>query len=160
MKKIMALLLAVLMMMVMLTGCGNDPVAEDLEKFINTDMVEVNAKYEDLKAEMNKWDSIKDDQGLISSIKDNVLPNIQESLELLSQIEPKTEEVKAIKEKYKKVLDSYKEGYQGILSALETNEEAAVEEAGKKIDEGVKYLDEYNQALEDLAKEKDMEVSY
>jgi len=141
MKKIMALLLAVLMMMVMLTGCGNDPVAEDLEKFINTDMVEVNAKYEDLKAEMNKWDSIKDDQGLISSIKDNVLPNIEESLELLSQIEPKTEEVKAIKEKYKKVLDSYKEGYQGILSALETNEEAAVEEAGKKIDEGVKYLD-------------------
>jgi len=97
MKKIMALLLAVLMMMVMLTGCGNDPVAEDLEKFINTDMVEVNAKYEDLKAEMNKWDSIKDDQGLISSIKDNVLPNIEESLELLSQIEPKTEEVKAIK---------------------------------------------------------------
>jgi len=58
------------------------------------------------------------------------------------------------------MLDTYKEGYQGMLSAAEAGDAAAAETAGAKLDEGVKLLDEYNKALEALAKEKNMEISY
>lgn len=160
MKRIMTTLLAMVMMIAMLTGCGSDPVAEELEKFLNQDMVAVNAKYEELKAEMNKWDSLEDDAALIASLKGNVLPNIDESLAMLSKIDLQTEELKAIKEKYQKMLEAYKEGFQIMLSAAEAGDEAGVEASGVKIDEGIKLLDEYSKALEDLAKEKNMEVTY
>ncbi len=160
MKKIMTALLAMVMMIGMLTGCGSDPVAEELEKFVNTDMVAINEKYEDLKAEMTKWQSLEDDAALIASLKDTVLPNIDESLNLLSKINLQTEEVKEIKEKYKKVLDTYKEGFQVMLSAAETGDEAGLNAADEKIAEGIKLIDDYNKALENLAKEKKMEISY
>jgi hypothetical protein len=160
MKKTMILLLAMVMAIGVLTGCGTDPVAVELEKFLNTDMVEINAKYEDLKKEVAKWDSLEDDAALVASNKGTVLPNIDACLELLSKIELQTEDVKEIKAKYQKVLEVYKEGYQSMQSAAEAGDAAAVEAAGAKIDEGIKLLDEYNKALEALAKEKDMKVEY
>lgn len=160
MKKMMIALLAMVMAIGMLTGCGSDPVAAELEKFLNTDMIAVNEKYEDLKAEMAKWSSLESDAEMIDSIKNIVLPNINDSLDLLSKIELQTEEVKAIKEKYKKMLDTYQEGYQGMLSAAEASDEAGVEAASAKLEEGIKILDDYNKALEDLSKEKNMEISY
>jgi ElaB/YqjD/DUF883 family membrane-anchored ribosome-binding protein len=136
------------------------PVAEELEKFLNTDMVGINAKYEDLKAEVGKWDNLEDDAALVVSINDVILPNLDSSLELLSKIQLQTEEVKEIKDKYQKVLEAYKEGYQSMQSAAEKGDTAAVEAADAKIEEGVKLLDEYNKSVEDLAAEKDMTVEY
>ena len=49
MKKILALLLMVVMSFALLTGCGSDPVYDDLENFLNVEMVEINADYENLK---------------------------------------------------------------------------------------------------------------
>ena len=158
MKRRISVLLVFVMVFAVLTGCGSDSVADELEKFINTDMVGVNAKYDALKTEMGKWESLESDEALVSSLKDTIMPNIDESLNLLSKIELQTEEVKAIKEKYKKALDAYKEGFQGILSAVETDGDAEKEMA--KLETALTLLDEYNKALEDLAKEKNMEVKY
>ncbi len=160
MKKLIAIFLTMIMALGMLTGCGSDPVKEELEKFLNTDMVEINAKYDDLKAEMAKWDSFEDDKDIIASLKNTVLPNINDSLDLLSKIELNTEEVKAIKEKYKKVLETYKIGFQSMMTTAEAGDIDGIEAATEKIDEGVKLLDDYNKALEALAKEKDMEIQY
>lgn len=160
MKKLLTALLTLVMIIGMLAGCGSDPVAEELEKFVNTDMVEVNKKYEDLKTEMAKWQSLEDDAALVASLKDVVLPNIDQSLDLLSKINVQTEEVKQIKDKYKKVLDTYKEGFQGMISAAESGDDASIDKASEKINEAVKLVDEYNQALEELAKEKNLEVTY
>ncbi|HOV27795.1 MAG TPA: hypothetical protein PK566_15745 [Pseudobacteroides sp.] len=160
MKKAIFVLMAMVMTFGLLTGCGSDPVAEELEKFLNTDMVGINAKYEDLKAEVGKWDNLEDDAALVVSINDVILPNLDSSLELLSKIQLQTEEVKEIKDKYQKVLEAYKEGYQSMQSAAEKGDTAAVEAADAKIEEGVKLLDEYNKSVEDLAAEKDMTVEY
>ena len=65
-----------------------------------------------------------------------------------------------IKEKYVKVMEAYKEGYTKMLEACDTNDEQTVTEATEKIDEGIKLLDDYNNALESLAKEKDMKIEY
>lgn len=136
------------------------PVADDFEKFLNTDMVDVNANYDKIKEESAKWGDLETNEEIKDSINNGIMPNIDDSLDKLSKIKPETDEVKAIKEKYVKVMEAYKEGYTKMLEACDTNDEQTVTEATEKIDEGIKLLDDYNNALESLAKEKDMKIEY
>ena len=159
-KKVMAGMLMGIMVIGMLTGCGGDPVADDFEKFLNTDMVDVNANYDKIKEESAKWGDLETNEEIKDSINNGIMPNIDDSLDKLSKIKPETDEVKAIKEKYVKAMEAYKEGYTKMLEACDTNDEQTVTEATQKIDEGIKLLDDYNNALESLAKEKDMKIEY
>lgn len=158
-KKIIAAVLLTVMAMSILTSCG-DTVASEFEKFLNTDMVDINANYEKLKEEMTNWNNFETVDEIANSINTVILPNINESMEKLAAIELETDEVKEIKAKYEKVLSTYKEGYEIMLDYCATNDEAKADEANQKIDEGVNYLNEYNAALETLAKEKDMQIEY
>lgn len=159
-KKIVVGMLLGMMVVGMLTGCGSDPVADDFEKFLNTDMVDVNANYEKLKEESAKWGDLETNEEIKDSINNVIMPNLDDTLDKLSKIKPETDEVKDIKAKYVKVIEAYKEGYTKMLEACDTNDEQTVTEATEKIDEGIKLLDEYNNALESLAKEKDMKIEY
>lgn len=163
MKKLVKFVLGIVasaMVIGALSGCMSDPVADDFTKFMNEDMVEVNANYEALKAESGKWESFETNEEMTNSISNVILPNINESLDKLAAIEPQTDEVKAIKDLYVKMLNTYKEGYEIMLEACNTDDETLVDQASAKIEEGLKLLDEYNLALEKLAKEKDLEVQY
>ncbi|MBQ4145495.1 MAG: hypothetical protein IJD36_02590, partial [Clostridia bacterium] len=82
------------------------------------------------------------------------------SLEKLKDITPETEEVKAIKDKYVKVMETYKTGFEALSEGCETQEEATINAGSQKLEEAVELLDEYNKALEDLAKEHGSEVEY
>ena len=163
MKKLVKIVLGIVasaMVIGALSGCMSDPVADDFTKFMNEDMVEVNANYEALKAESGKWESFETNEEMTNSISNVILPNINESLDKLAAIEPQTDEVKAIKDLYVKMLNTYKEGYEIMLEACNTDDETLVDQASAKIEEGLKLLGEYNSALEKLAKEKDLEVQY
>lgn len=159
-KKAMAGFLLLIMTMGMLTACGGDPVADDFEKFLNTDMVDVNANYEDMTAEAGKWDSFETTDEAVSSINDVLLPNIDDSLDKLSEIKPETDEVKELKDTYVKMLKAYKEGYEKLLAACEADDETIATEATEKIEEALKLLDDYNAGLESLAEEKGMKIEY
>ena len=100
MKKTFALLLMVAMSFILLTGCGTDPVYEDLSNYLNVEMVEVNADYEKLTAEVGTWETLPDDDAIKKSIDDTLLPLVNGSIEKLKDINPETEEVKEIKDKY------------------------------------------------------------
>ena len=118
-KKVMAGMLMGIMVIGMLTGCGGDPVADDFEKFLNTDMVDVNANYDKIKEESAKWGDLETNEEIKDSINNTKM-----------------------------------------LEACDTNDEQTITEATEKIDEGIKLLDDYNKALESLAKEKDMKIEY
>lgn len=158
-KKMIMLIATMILGIVFLTGCG-DPVADELEKFLNEDMVEINASYDDLKAEMAKWENFKENSEFAASLNDTVLPNINESLAMLSKIELTTDEVKEIKAKYEKALSTYKEGFEILQSACETDDEETIGKAKEKIENALSLVNEYNEALEKLAKEKDMKIEY
>ena len=139
--------------------------ADMLRKDINADREShgkkpLNANYEKIKEESAKWGDLETNEEIKDSINNGIMPNIDDSLDKLSKIKPETDEVKAIKEKYVKVMEAYKEGYTKMLEACDTNDEQTVTEATEKIDEGIKLLDDYNKALESLAKEKDMKIEY
>ncbi|MBE6623795.1 MAG: hypothetical protein E7621_06410 [Ruminococcaceae bacterium] len=159
MKKIFALLLMVVMSVTLLAGCS-DPVYDDLENFLNVEMKEVNEEYTKLTEEVGKWEAFEDDADIKKSIDSVLLPLVNSSLEKLKSITPETEEVKAIKDKYVKVMDAYKTGFEALSEGCETQEEATINAGSQKLEEAVELLDEYNKALEELAKEHGSEVEY
>ena len=160
MKKIFSLLLMVVMSVTLLAGCGSDPVYDDLENFLNVEMKEVNAEYTQVTAEVGTWEALEDDTAIKKSIDDTLLPLVNGSLEKLKDITPETEEVKAIKDKYVKVMETYKTGFEALSEGCETQDEATINAGSQKLEEAVELLDEYNKALEELAKEHGLEVEY
>ena len=160
MKKIFALLLMVVMSVTLLAGCGTDPVYEDLSNYLNVEMVEVNADYEKITAEVGTWETLEDDNAIKKSIDDTLLPLVNGSLEKLTEINPATEEVKEIKDKYVKMMDAYKASFEFLAEGCETQDEATINAGNEKLEEALELLDEYNKALEDLAKEHGSEVEY
>ena len=61
-----------IMVIGMLTGCGGDPVADDFEKFLNTDMVDVNANYDKIKEETAKWGDLETNEEIKDSINNGI----------------------------------------------------------------------------------------
>ena len=159
MKKLLSCFFALVMSLSLLTGCG-DAVADEFETFLNTKMADVNAKYNDLITELEKWTNLETDTEMIDSLKKVIIPNIDEQLSMLNAIELKTDEVIEIKEKYKIMLEKYKEGYSTMLTALESADITALENSLTLVEEGLTALDAYNKALEDLAAEKGMTIAY
>lgn len=153
MKKLLVLLLMVVMSLTLMTGCGGDPVYDELENYMNVEMVEVNANYESIKAEVANWQNFTTDAELNASISDVLLPLIDDSLAKLDAMALETEEVNAIKDKYVAVMEAYQAGFSAIL-------EGDVDTGNAKIEEGVALIDEYNTALEELAAEVGAEVTY
>lgn len=160
MKKIFSLLLMVVMSVTLLAGCGTDPIQADLENFLNVEMTEVNADYTKITEEVGKWEAYEDDAQILASINDTLLPLVESSLTALKDINPETEEVKAIKDKYVKVMDTYKVAFETLAEGCETQEDATINAGSEKLEEAVGLLDEYNKALETIAAEYDLEVEY
>ncbi len=158
-KKVAALLCMV-MVFGACSGCGSDPVAEEFETFMNENMVDVNANYEKLKAEVAKWANFENDAQYVDSINNVLLPNVNESLEMLSKIEVQTEEVNSIKAKYEDMLNTYKESFTMLADACLNADVAGVEAATEKMADAVALLEVYNAALEELAEEKGLTVEY
>ncbi len=160
MKKLGTLVLTLMMGFSLLTGCGSDPVADELEKFVNTDMKEVNANYKEMTDEVANWASYEDDAAFVTSLEDVLIPNVEESLDILSKAEVTTDEVKSLKDKYTKSLDKYKEGFELMLSAANNGDADLLTEGMAVTEEALALLDEYNAAMEALAEEKGMKVTY
>ena len=159
MKKLLALLLMVVMSFTLLTGCS-DPVYDDLSNFLNVEMVDVNADYTKITEEVGTWETLEDDAAIKKSIDDTLLPLVNGSLEKLKDITPETEEVKAIKDKYVKVMETYKTGFEALSEGCETQDDDTINAATEKLSEAVSLLDEYNKALEELSKEHGGEIEY
>ena len=160
MKKIFALLLMVVMSVTLLAGCGTDPIQADLENFLNVEMTDVNINYNRLTEEVGKWETYEDDAQILASINDTLLPLVDASITALKDINPETEEVKAIKDKYVKVMDAYKVAFETLAEGCETQEDETINAGSAKLEEAVELLDEYNKALEELAAKFDLEVEY
>ena len=88
------------------------------------------------------------------------MPIVNDSLAALEDIKPETDEVKAIKEKYVKVMETYKVAFETFTDAINTQDEDTAIAAAEKLSEAVELLDEYNSDLEKLAKEHNLEVEY
>ncbi len=159
MKKFLTLLTVVAMCFAFLTGCS-DPVFDDFENFLNVEMTDVNENYEKIKVEVGTWEELEDDAALESSLSDVLLPLVNNALDKLKDVKPETEEVKELKEKYIKMMNAYKDGFEEVLEGIREVAEDKVVNGSDMLSDALELLDDYNNALEKLAKEVDAEIEY
>jgi len=152
MKKLISLLLMAVMSLTILTGCG-DPVYDEFEKYMSVDAVKVNENYTKITEEATKWGEYEEDEQMVTSITEVMLPLVNESLDILQKITLETEEVKNINIKYIKVMEAYRDGFNLILEGFQEQDADKLTNGDQKINEGITLLDEYNAALEELAEQ-------
>ncbi|MBQ9940364.1 MAG: hypothetical protein IJO74_02365 [Clostridia bacterium] len=160
MKKLLVVLLMAVMSVTLLAGCGSDPVFDDLKNFLNVGMADVNADYENIKAELSTWETLEDDSAIAQSIDGVLLPLVNGSLEKLQAVTPATQEVGEIKAKYVKMMEAYKKAFELLSEACVTQEDATIEAGNESLGEALELLDQYNSALEELAKAHGGEIEY
>ncbi len=97
---------------------------------------------------------------MAKNAKETVLSLTDDSWAMLSQINPATEEVKSIKDIYVNAMQTYKNAFSMILSALEQGNVELMEEGGLVIESALYSLNEYNKALETLAESKGLTIEY
>ena len=158
MKKLTVWACILMMGLVLLTGCGSDPVADELEKFINTDMAQINTNMIATSDEFAKWENFKTAEELQESLNNTILPRINDSLNKITKIQLETQEVQALKAKYETMLQKLKDSCDHASTALQTNDEQGMTNANEEIKEAVALYEEYNQAAQALAKEHGVEV--
>lgn len=84
-----------------MAGCGPDPVAEDIaayrakvNEFVTLE-VEAGTAFESVTGA-----NAKDDEELVKTMVDTVIPKYREFIDRLEAVQPQTEEVRALHEKY------------------------------------------------------------
>lgn len=159
MKKLLAIILMAVMTITVLAGCSN-PIYDDLSNYLNNEMAEINADYTNLTTEVAKWADFEDDAALAESINTVLLPLVDGMLTKLEAVSPATEEVKALKAKFAEMLESYKTGFETLAEGCVTQDDATIEAGNAGIEKGIELLDEYNTALEALAKQVGGEIEY
>lgn len=141
---------------------GDELLFNDFEKYLNEDMVEVNANYDRIREECTSWTTIPEDETdkLATSVNDVLLPIIYDSLERLESIAPETDEVNAIKAKYVDMMNAYKAGCESISAAFETGDADLLLAGSEQLEDGLAKLDEYNAALDALAAKLGAVIEY
>ena len=157
MKKTLALILALAMSLTLLTSCASDPVADELEKFVNTDLAEVNPLFQEIVTEAASISEEDDANAMLKSLNETLIPKCDKVSELLSKITLETEEVKALRDKFASAIALYKEGFELYVDGLKTDNVDTVTKGTEKLADGVELINEYNEATTALAEEKGFE---
>lgn len=155
MKKIIFLATTLLLL---LAGCGNDPVQEDLINYVNEDLPAV-AKLE--KDAMDAYDSVTgsnytDDLTTYNTIIEEVIPTYNEFIKELEAISVETDAVSKIHEQYIDVANLQSSAFVNITDALEKGDMGLIADANDQLTDARKGMREYQSDLKKLAKDHDV----
>ena len=157
MKKLLALVLMTVMAVALFAGCS-DPVYNDLKKFLNTDMADVNLNYEAIVSEMTVLDRITDDTILENRLRDSLIPLVDSTITMLDGIAPSTAQVKVLKNKYVAAMKAYKDGFEKLAEGCATQDNAIIEAADQKLVEARALFEIYSDGLKALAEKVGMKI--
>lgn len=156
MKRLMSVIFISLLV---LTGCGSDPVHDELLNYINTDMKPLAAKEQKV---LDDYDSVTgnnytDDETLYNKLIDEILPEYRDFISELEGINIETKELSDIHEKYIDAANTQQQGLIKITDALEKQNIGLAAEANQMLTEGRKGLRDYQKEIKNLAKEHNVE---
>lgn len=146
--------------MVFLSGCGGDPVKDDLLNYVNKEMKDA-VKFE--KKAISTYEGVTganytDDQTLYDALMNDVIPNYNELIKELDAANIKTDEVRKIHELYIEGADLQFKAFTKIKQALEEQDVNLIHEANDMLADARKQLREYRTKLEKLAKEHEVKL--
>jgi hypothetical protein len=127
--------------------------------YVNKDLLEI----ADLEIEaISSYSSVSgenytDDWIMYDTMDTVILPAYEEFITKLESIRPKTKEVRDIHELYIEGTNAQLQGFKLILVALELQSHDKIFEANQLLDEGRAKLRQFQNELEDLMEEYDVE---
>ena len=160
-RKIFSVIVVLVIVSTVLTGCQSDPVADDIINYMNTEMQPVNELQESLVASLGIISENKNEEiaTLISNFQDEVLPKLNNLIEEAKTIVPETEEVAAIHNKYIAAMIKQKNGFVKMIEGYKDNlNNETLDEGGVMIDEAGTEYTAYVEELNALAIEHDLEL--
>lgn len=157
MKKV--ILCTILPIIFVLSACFSDPIQDDLMNYVNKEMT---AAFELEATAVTAYDQVSginytDDVTMYDALVLTVIPTYNEFIKELNTIPIDTEELREIHEIYIEGADLQYNAFVKIVRALETQDPLLIEEANGMLEEARSLLREYQNEIDKLAKEHDVE---
>jgi hypothetical protein len=156
-KQVLAV--AVVGLLLVLAGCGGS-VQDDILHYLNEEMKTAQTLEEKAVFAYEGVAGINytDDQTMYDALVNEVLPNYSDLISELETVSIKTEELKEIHEIYLSGAKLQYTAFEKITEAIEKQDASMIEEANKLLNEGRLQIEDYNDKLDELAKEHNVEI--
>ena len=157
MKKV--ILCTILPIIFVLSACFSDPIQDDLMNYVNKEMT---TAFELEATAVTAYDQVSginytDDVTMYDALVLTVIPTYNEFIKELNTVPIDTEELREIHEIYIEGADLQYNAFVKIVRALETQDPLLIEEANGMLEEARSLLREYQNEIDKLAKEHDVE---
>jgi hypothetical protein len=154
------LIFVLLPFLFLLSGCGSDPVHDDLLNYVNKEMKKA-GKLE--IAAVSAYEGVSganytDDQTMYDALTNDVIPNYNEFIKELDSVTVETDELQKIHEIYIEGADIQFKAFTIIKQALEEQDPALIQEANDMLADARKHIRDYQNKLDKLAKEHDVKI--
>lgn len=159
-KKIISVIAVFAIVLAMLTGCGSDPVKDDLTNYITKQMPAATELGKSITSGFNSVAAANyiDDKTMLLKLKDEVIPNSNKLIETAKAITSKTKELGAIHEKYVAAITKQNSGFTMLQTALEKSDADMAKKANDLLIEADTQSKNYVAEVNAFAKEHGMEI--
>lgn len=127
------------------------PAKSDLTNLLNKNNEVINANTKIINDELGKFSSYTSVGQYQVSIETIIVPKINESIQILQNTELKTEEGKALRQEYIQALETYKQGVELALTALQNNDMAKLNEVQTMFTQANSGIASFNKHAQELA---------
>ncbi|WP_160724300.1 hypothetical protein [Bacillus sp. USDA818B3_A] len=150
----------VLPFLLLLSGCFNDPVQDDLMNYVNKEIKQA-GKLE--AAAVSAYEGVaganyKDDQTMYDALTKEVIPNYNEFIQELDSVKIETDELREIHEIYIEGADIQYKAFVTIKQAIEEQDPALIQEANDMLADARERIQDYKSKLNKLAKEHNVKI--
>ncbi|MDR7078537.1 Tfp pilus assembly protein PilP [Neobacillus niacini] len=145
--------------LLVLAGCGG-PVQDDILNYINEDLK--SAQNLEVKA-VSAYEGVAganytDDQTMHNALVTAVIPTYTKLLNELESVNIETDELKEIHAIYLSGVQKQFSAFEKIIEAIEKQDSNIIDEANKLLEEGRLQIEDYNDKLDALAEENNVEI--
>ncbi|MEH7490605.1 hypothetical protein [Neobacillus niacini] len=157
MKRVLAV--ALFGLLLVLAGCGG-LVQDDILNYINKEMKTAQTLEEKAVSAYEGVAGVNytDDQTMYDALVNEVIPTYTDLISELETVRIESDELKAVHEIYLAGAKLQFSAFEKIKEAIEKQDASLVEEANQLLEEGRLQIEDYNNKLDELAKEHNVEI--
>ncbi len=147
--KILALITAVLMFAVILTGCG---ASAEFETYVSETCIDFDKDYKELHTMYGKVTTMNDDE-IVTTLKEEIIPKSEEFVKKVKETEISDEDIKKLHEIYIEIVELRHEAYENALNGVENRDYDSIDKANDCISKADKKFEEFIEERDKLADE-------
>ena len=161
MKKILIVSLIMLLFIISLSACTNDPVQNDLLNYLNVEVGPLIALQDEaLDAWLaNTGNNYKDDPTLYSALDETIIPKYGEFTSKLVAIKPETPEVQKIHDILLEAAKLQYEGFKICKEAIDKQDPDLITTSNEKLASSEAKMQEYLADIKELGEKHNVNVT-